>query len=56
MRVTVGTEKEVSRFLEELRVCLGEIYAGVGQGGKGYAKSGELGEEERERQESEVLA
>ena len=30
VRVTVGTEKEASKFLQELRVVLDGLYKGVG--------------------------
>ncbi|KAK4891856.1 histidinol-phosphate transaminase [Elasticomyces elasticus] len=50
LRVTVGTEKEVTRFLEELRNVLDEVFAGkVGRPSKSV-------EEEKEREASGVVA
>lgn len=51
LRVTVGTEGEVERFLKEVEVVLGEVYSRR-DGGKG----GGAGEEEREREASGVVA
>ncbi|KAL1586277.1 hypothetical protein WHR41_05521 [Cladosporium halotolerans] len=51
LRVTVGTEKEVSRFLEELKGVLAEIHSG--KAANGMPK----GEEERKEQDaSEIVA
>ncbi|KAK3635217.1 histidinol-phosphate transaminase [Elasticomyces elasticus] len=50
LRVTVGTEKEVTRFLEEMRDVLDEVFAGkISKLSKGV-------EEEREREASGVVA
>jgi len=46
LRITVGTEKEVDRFLEELRIVLADI----------FKKSGKLGAEEEEKREKEANA
>ncbi|GAB7366141.1 hypothetical protein MBLNU230_g7703t1 [Neophaeotheca triangularis] len=51
LRVTVGTEKEVTRFLAELERVLGEVYGGKGGKGKGNEE-----EEVREREANGVVA
>jgi histidinol-phosphate aminotransferase len=57
LRITVGTEEEVTRFLESLRRTLQEVrgsskVVGVGSGGGGGAKE----EEEKEKQANGVVA
>jgi len=47
LRITVGTEKEVDRFLEQLKVVLGEVY----KGGKANGVT-----EEQERDANDVVA
>jgi histidinol-phosphate aminotransferase len=49
LRITVGTEKEVDRFLEEIRVVLGGIL-------KTSGKLGSKDEEKREKEASAVVA
>ncbi|KAH9817746.1 putative histidinol-phosphate aminotransferase, partial [Teratosphaeria destructans] len=51
LRVTVGTEREVSRFLAELEAVLGEVRAASVSG-----VSGGVEEEERERAANGVVA
>jgi histidinol-phosphate aminotransferase len=46
LRITVGSEKEVDRFLEEIKVVLENI----------FAKSGKLGAKEEEKREQEANA
>ncbi|KAH7396527.1 pyridoxal phosphate-dependent transferase [Phaeosphaeria sp. MPI-PUGE-AT-0046c] len=46
LRITVGTEEEVTRFLQEMRTVLGAIYAGKGK----------VGNDEEERREKEANA
>lgn len=53
LRVTVGTEKEVSRFLQELKGVLAEIHGG-GKAVNGVVSSGE--EERKEQEASGVVA
>ncbi|KAK3637669.1 histidinol-phosphate transaminase [Elasticomyces elasticus] len=50
LRVTVGTEKEITRFLEELRNVLDEVFAGK------VSRPSKSVEEEREREASGVVA
>ncbi|KAK5675691.1 histidinol-phosphate transaminase [Elasticomyces elasticus] len=50
LRVTVGTEKEVTRFLEELKNVLDEVFAGK------VSRPSKSVEEEREREASGVVA
>ncbi|KAF2001958.1 histidinol-phosphate aminotransferase [Amniculicola lignicola CBS 123094] len=49
LRVTVGTEKEVDRFLEELKNVLEAVHRSAG-------KLGQKEEEEREREANDVVA
>lgn len=46
LRITVGTEKEVDRFLGELKTVLGDVFRGKGK----------VGEKEEERKEEEASA
>lgn len=54
LRVTVGTEEEIERFLEALRGVLEEIYGELGNGTDGVANG--VKEEKREEAESGVIA
>lgn len=51
LRVTVGTEGEVTRFLRELESVLEEIYAG--KGGRGIAEGEEV---QKEREANDVVS
>lgn len=48
LRITVGTEKEVDRFLVEVKAVIEKVHGGKGQGGKD--------EEKREKEASGVVA
>lgn len=50
LRVTVGTQQEVTRFLVEIASVLSDIYAG------GISKSSKRAEEKKELQENAVIA
>ncbi|KIW24109.1 histidinol-phosphate transaminase [Cladophialophora immunda] len=52
LRITVGTEQEVDRFLEELRSVLGHIYSASSQG----SKVNGIGKENQSEGEREVAA
>jgi histidinol-phosphate aminotransferase len=51
LRITVGTESEVGRFLQELKAVLGEIYGSAGSEGTDFMQ-----EEKKEIEANEVIA
>ncbi|OCK84091.1 histidinol-phosphate aminotransferase [Lepidopterella palustris CBS 459.81] len=53
LRITVGTEKEVDRFLVEIKAVLGNIYSKTG---KGLTSASSENEEARERSANDVVA
>ena len=50
LRVTVGTQEEVTRFLEELKSVLDDVYSGRG------SKHSKKVEEQKEREANGVVA
>ncbi|KAI9882617.1 MAG: hypothetical protein M1823_005636 [Watsoniomyces obsoletus] len=57
LRITVGTEKEVTRFLEELKVVLERVYRDIdGNGEKQKGSKDEEEEEQKERDANDVVA
>ncbi|KAF2716970.1 histidinol-phosphate aminotransferase [Polychaeton citri CBS 116435] len=54
LRVTVGTETEVTRFLEELRTVLDDVHAG--RPAKGVPAVSQVEEEKREKEANGIIA